>query len=119
MLWMLAGFDLGTTITSVFRVKTTGFEHRPDWKSWMGSVMLAEANTSAGAPCLICAASAFDPPKEYFSVLSIAGNTLVSEAAAYTVICDRAAACRVADAAGAARSANRDRKTTVRFIWLC
>ena len=29
MLWMCAGFDFGTTITSVLRVKTTGFEHRP------------------------------------------------------------------------------------------
>src|ERR1700751_3359247 len=116
MLWMLAGFDLGTTITSVLRVKTTGFEHRPFRKSWVGSVMWADANTSAGAPCVICAARVFEPPKEYFSLLSIAGKTFVSEAAAYTVICDRAAACRVADAAGEARSANRDRKTTVRFI---
>src|ERR1700751_3200848 len=112
MLWMLAGFDLGTTITSVLRVKTTGFEHRPFWKSWVGSVMLADANTSAGAPWVICAARVFEPPKEYFSRLSIAGKTLVSEAAAYTVICER----RVADAAGPARSANRNKTTTMRFI---
>ena len=29
MLWMFAGFAFGTTITSVLRVKTTGFEQRP------------------------------------------------------------------------------------------
>ena len=79
---MSAGFAVGTTITSVLRVKTTGFEQSPAWKSCVGSVMLAEANTSAGAPCWICAASVFEPPKEYFSVLSIAGKTSVSEAAA-------------------------------------
>ena len=44
--------------------------------------MFAEAKTSAGAPCWICAASAFEPPKEYFSFGSIAGNTSVSDAAA-------------------------------------
>src|SRR6476620_9715477 len=109
MLRMLAGFELGTTITSVFRVKTTGFEHRPDWKSWIGRVMLAEANTSAGAPCWICAASAFEPPKEYFSVLSIVGKTFVSEEAAKTVSCARA---RVADDARPAGSASRHTAAT-------
>ena len=44
--------------------------------------MLAEAKTSAGAPCLICAASAFEPPNEYFCGGSIFGKTSVSEAAA-------------------------------------
>jgi hypothetical protein len=44
--------------------------------------MLAEANTSAGAPCWICVASAFEPPNDYFSCGSIAGNTLASDAAA-------------------------------------
>ena len=79
---MLFGFDLGTTTTSVFRVKTTGLEHRPFANSWFGSVMFAEAKTSAGAPCVICAASAFDPPNWYFGVESIFGKTSVSEAAA-------------------------------------
>ena len=82
MLWMCAGFFRGTTITSLLRVKTTGFEQRFCWKSCVGSVMLAEANTSAGAPCWICVASAFEPPKEYFWCGAIAGKTLVSEAAA-------------------------------------
>ena len=44
--------------------------------------MFAEAKTSAGAPCVICAASVFEPPNEYFSDESIAGKTSVSEAAA-------------------------------------
>src|SRR5713101_7671797 len=100
MLRMCAGFELGTTITSLLRAKATGFEQSPSWKSFLGSVMLAEANTSAGAPCSICAASAFEPPKEYFSFLSIAGKAFVSEAAAYTVSCARFAACDLADAAG-------------------
>ncbi len=77
-----AGFDFGTTITSVFRVKTTGFEQSPFASSWFGSVMFAEANTSAGAPCWICAASVFEPPNEYFGAGSIFGKTSVSEAAA-------------------------------------
>src|ERR1700745_3480302 len=98
---MSAGFDFGTTITSVLRVKTFGFEQSPCWKSCVGSVMLADANTSAGAPCLIWPARVFEPPKEYFSLLSIAGKTLVSEAAAYTVSC-----ARVADAALPAGSAS-------------
>ena len=48
MLWMPAGFDFGTTITSVFRVKTTGFEQRPFCVELFGSVMFADAKTSAG-----------------------------------------------------------------------
>ena len=79
---MCAEFDFGTTITSVLRVKTTGFEHSPCEWSCLGSVMLAEAKTSAGAPCAICAASVFEPPNEYFSLESIAGKAFVSEAAA-------------------------------------
>ena len=50
MLRRLAGFDLGTTITSALRVKTTGFEHSFLANRSCGSAMLAEANTSAGAP---------------------------------------------------------------------
>ena len=50
---MPAGFDFGTTITSVLRVKTTGLEQSPFANSWFGSVMFADANTSAGAPCWI------------------------------------------------------------------
>ena len=71
--------------------------------------MLAEANTSAGAPCWICAASAFEPAKEYFSLLSIAGKTSVNEAAAYTVSC-----ARVAEAALPTGSASRHPATTAR-----
>ena len=44
--------------------------------------MFAEANTSAGAPSVIWAASVFEPPNEYFCDGSISGNTSVSEAAA-------------------------------------
>ena len=53
MLRTFLGFDFGTTTTSVFRVKTTGFEHSPLEYSWFGSVMFAEAKTSAGAPWMI------------------------------------------------------------------
>ena len=62
MLRILAGFAFGTTTTSVLRVNTTGFEHSPFEKSCCGSVVFADANTSAGAPCVICAASVFEPP---------------------------------------------------------
>ena len=82
MFLMSAGFAFGTTITSLLRVNSTGFEHSPFWKSWIGRVMLAEANTSAGAPCWICVANAFEPANEYFSLGAIAGKTSVSEAAA-------------------------------------
>src|SRR5580765_88476 len=99
MLRSFAGFELGTTITSVFRVKTTGFEHVPLALSWLGSVMFAEAKTSAGAPCRICAASVFEPPKEYFWPASICGKTSVRDAAAYTVICAFGAAATGPEAA--------------------
>ena len=79
---MPAGFDFGTIRTSAFRVKTTGCEQRPFWKSCCGRVVFAEANTSAGAPSWICAASVFEPPNEYFGVESIFGKTSVSDAAA-------------------------------------
>src|SRR5436189_2486120 len=94
-----AGFDFGATMTSVFRVNTTGAEQRFFVWSCAGSVMFADAKRSAGAPCWICAASVFDPPNEYRAVRSICGNTFVSDAAAYTVTC---ADARV-DADGAAR----------------
>ena len=73
---------LGTTITSVLRLKTFGFEQSPRAWSRSGSVVFAEAKTSAGAPCWICAASVFDPPNEYLGSGSILGKTGVSEAAA-------------------------------------
>ncbi len=79
---MWPGLLFGTTTTSVLRVKTTGFEHSPAELSISGSFMFAEANTSAGAPCWICVASVFEPPKEYFSWGAMAGNTSVREAAA-------------------------------------
>src|ERR1700688_1458315 len=83
---MLAGLAFGTTITSVLRVKLTGCATTPFAYNWAGIVVFAEANTSAGAPSVICAASVFDPPKEYFGPGSIAGNTFVSDDAAYTVM---------------------------------
>ena len=82
MLLMPAGFAFGTTITRVLRVKTTGFSTTPDAKSCAGSVVLADANTSAGAPFVICVASAFEPANENVLPLSIAGKTSVSDAAA-------------------------------------
>ncbi len=82
MLWTFAGFAVGTTITSVLRVNTTGCEQSPLLKSCVGRVRFADANTSAGAPSAIFAASAFEPPNEYFCDGSIFGNTSVSEAAA-------------------------------------
>ena len=63
-------------------MKTTGFEQKPSLYRAFGSVMFAEANTSAGAPLRICAASAFEPANENFAPGSIFGNTSVSDAAA-------------------------------------
>ena len=54
----------GTTITSAFRVNTTGDAHSLSAWSSAGSAVFADAKTSAGAPCWICAASMFDPPNE-------------------------------------------------------
>src|SRR5215475_1322317 len=82
---MFAGFERGTITTSVFRVKTTGFEQKWSLYSASGRVMFAEAKTSAGAPCLICAASALEPPNEKRAFGAIFGNASVSDAAAYTV----------------------------------
>src|SRR5581483_11779011 len=93
MLWMLAGFDFGKTITSALRVKTIGVEHAPFAYSCAGSVMFAEAKTSAGAPSWIWDARAFEPANEYFGAESIFGKTSVSDAAAYTVICACERAC--------------------------
>ena len=45
-------------------MKTIGCEQRFRVNSCAGSVVFAEAKTSAGAPCVICAASAFEPPNE-------------------------------------------------------
>src|SRR5437868_8371673 len=105
---MPAGFAFGTTITTMLRVKTTGLEHSPFARSWFGSFMSAEAKTSAGAPCSICAASVFEPPKEYLGAASILGKTSVSDAAAYTVSCTRAApSARAASAARPMQSARR------------
>ena len=63
-------------------MNTIGFETRFFAASWLGIVMFADAKTSAGAPCVICAASVFEPAKEYFASGSIFGNTSVSDAAA-------------------------------------
>ena len=79
---MPAGFDVGTTSTSRLRVKTTGFCTSPFANSCAGIVVFAEANTSAGAPRVICAASVFDAANEYFGPESIFGKTSVNDAAA-------------------------------------
>src|SRR4051794_21315244 len=104
---MPRGFDDGTTTTSVLRVKTTGFEQSPFALSWFVRVMLAEAKTSAGAPCWICADSMFEPANEYRGAWSIFGKTSVSEAAAYTVIW----AVGAADAGAPTRAAATARMT--------
>ena len=70
---------------SSFRVNTTGFSTRPCSYSCSGSFVFAEAKTSAGAPCWICAASMFEPENEYRSCDAICGKTFVSDAAAKTV----------------------------------
>ena len=69
---------------------------------------MADANTSAGAPFVICVASAFEPAKLYVAVGSIFGNTSVSDAAAYTVIPAVAAARLGGGAARAHADAERD-----------
>jgi hypothetical protein len=81
---MRAGFAFGTMSTSALRVNTTGFVHRPFACSRLGSVVFADAKTSAGAPCWICAASVFEPPNEYVGADAICGKTFVSDAAANT-----------------------------------
>ena len=82
MLRMWAGFELGTTITSLLRVKTTGFEQLPFLEEPLRKRHVRGGEDVRRRPLPICAASAFEPPKEYFSFLSIAGKTFVSEAAA-------------------------------------
>ena len=75
-------FLRGTIRTSALRVNTAGFEQKPSPYSPSGIFMFAEANTSAGAPCRICAASAFEPAKEKCACGAIAGKASVSDAAA-------------------------------------
>ena len=67
-------------------MKTTGFCTSPFANSCAGIVVFADANTSAGAPSVIWAASVFDAANEYFGPASIFGKTSVSDAAAYTVM---------------------------------
>ena len=111
-----AGFDFGTTITSVLRVKFTGFSTRPCAKSIAGIVVFADANTSAGAPFVICVASVFEPANEYVWFLSIAGKTSVSEAAAKTLIgfVTTGAAAAVPPIAAATSRAARTRRALMR-----
>ena len=66
-------------------MNTTGFEQKPSVYSASGSVVFAEAKTSAGAPCRIWAASAFDPANEKRACGAIFGKASVSDAAAKTV----------------------------------
>src|SRR3954471_4787991 len=80
-----AGLPFGTMITSLLVAKVTGFPTMPAlYRAW-GASGLAAANTSAGAPRRIWAASVSDPAKLYFWLLSRYGKTSVSEAAAKTV----------------------------------
>ena len=77
-----AGFERGTIRTSVLLVNTTGFEHKPSPYSSIGIFMFADANTSAGAPCRICAARVFEPANEKRACGAIFGKTSVSDEAA-------------------------------------
>src|SRR5450759_622690 len=61
---MPSGLPGFTTISSVFRAKITGFPSMsPEDCAVVMSLVLAEANTSAGAPCVIWVTSAPDDPK--------------------------------------------------------
>src|SRR5579875_3370780 len=80
-----AGLLLGTIRTSRLVANSTGLSTSPLAYRAAGSFGLAAANTSAGAPCSIWVSSAPEPPKVYFALGSIIGNTLVSDAAANTV----------------------------------
>src|ERR671923_2654330 len=82
---MCRGFERGTISTIAFRAKAAGFAHSLSLLRLVGSAMFAEANTSAGAPSLICAARALEPANENLAERSILGNALVSEEAAKTV----------------------------------
>ena len=71
--------------------------------------MFAEAKTSAGAPCRIWAASAFEPANEKRACGAIFGKASVSEAAAKTVgrvVSTWAAAVPATTAAARTASAN-------------
>src|SRR5690349_23525264 len=82
---MCAGLSLGTISTSVFVANSAGFSTSPLARRAAGCLLLAAANTSAGAPCSMSVSSAPDPPNVYFALGAICGKTLVSEAAASTV----------------------------------
>src|SRR5579875_1199408 len=82
---MWAGLAVGTMSTRVFVANSTGLATRPWAKSCCACLGLAEAKTSAGAPCSMSVSKAPEPPKVYLAAGSICGKALVSEAAAYTV----------------------------------
>src|ERR1700722_3789475 len=82
---MCAGLLFGTISTSVLVANSTGLSTRPFAYSAAGCLGLAAANTSAGAPCSICASSASEPANVYLALASINGKTFVRDAAARTV----------------------------------
>ena len=63
-------------------MNVTGFSTSPAAKRRCVLAGLADANTSAGAPCLICVSRVFEPPKLYLCPGSYAFSTSVSDAAA-------------------------------------
>src|SRR3954469_5891596 len=60
---MCAGFDGGTAICITFFTNGVGLEAAPADTTWSMFFVLADANTSAGAPCVICCASPELGPK--------------------------------------------------------
>src|SRR5215207_1369795 len=91
---MAAGFAGGTAIAMTFVAKAFHEVAPPACTTWSMVVWLAEANTSAGAPWLICWASADEAPKLGVTVtpgwapsncLASVVNDSCSDAAAKTV----------------------------------
>src|SRR3954452_8115620 len=91
----LAGLSGGTAISSVLEAKFAGSPSMALADAALSMLAVsAEANTSAGAPCWICATRSEDPPKLSFTVtplcslskaLPMSVNVPVSDAAAKTV----------------------------------
>src|SRR4051794_36465071 len=89
-----AGLSGGTAISSRFVAKGTGFTARSSATSVSMVEVSAEAKTSAGAPCWICATRSEEPPKLNATLtplcaasnfLPMSVNVCVNDAAAYTV----------------------------------
>ena len=115
---MAAGFAGGTAISMTFLANAVDDAAPPAWTTWSMFVWLADAKTSAGAPWLICWASADEAPK--FGVTVTPGwaasncfvrvvNDSCSEAAANTLTVPVRAAVEVA--------AEEDDDRTTREWW--